>query len=105
MKTFEFYGHSDDLLVCTGPGYAEEVGCYQVPGVYRVASPGGASGLFVVGHYAPTGAGCWSVGVSPLDEDVPIPDWPIRISARGYTTVLQVDLPDDACVKPHGSED
>lgn len=45
MKTFEFYGHSDDLLVCTGPGYAEEVGCYERPGVYRVASPGGASGF------------------------------------------------------------
>ena len=41
-------------------------------------------------------SGCWCIGVTPIDEDIPLPSWPMRWSATGYTTVLEIDAPDDA---------
>lgn len=102
-RTLSFWGASDDLFECDDSvGRAtEEIGCYDAPGIYRITR--GDEGLFVTGHYAPGNVvGCWSVGVMQLDEDKPLPDWPITISAKGYSAVVTVAVPADAECAPHG---
>lgn len=62
--------------------------------------------LAVTGVY---GQGCcWSVGIAPIDDDDPMPSWPMRWRFEGYTTVLEIDAPDEAVVtlvQPLGEAD
>ena len=37
----------------------------------------------------------WDIGISLQDEELSLPDWDMRISFEGYTTVLEIDVPDD----------
>ena len=38
--------------------------------------------------------------VAPVAEDSLIPDWPVRVKLheRGYSTQLEIDVPDDVVV-------
>lgn len=103
MKTLKFSGASDDLFEIegTGRGEPDEIGADQHDmAAVKVANDHG--GLIVLAVYAPSvvGVGCWSIGISPIDEDVAIPAWPVRISAagNGYSTMLELDVPDDVRV-------
>ena len=109
MRTLTFYGASDDLFECDDSAGRDtnEVGAYDRPGIYKIMD--GDAGLYVVGHYAPGNVtGCWSVGVMPLDEDVPLPPWPVAMAlgGRGYSAVLTLTVPDTAkCTRCQGGDD
>lgn len=97
MKTLVFQGYSDDTfgeLECFGitvDNYAN-----QKPIQCHVKSSEGE--LLVVGQYAKSHlTGCWVIGISMIDENVPIPNWPIRFLPvkEGYSPILEIDVPDD----------
>jgi hypothetical protein len=97
MKGLTFYGYSDDNFAYDLDGEGcDEIGCYDSPAVWEVKTPSG-EGLLVVGHYAPLDvAGCWSVGLSQLDEDVPLPNWDISFGWEGYSVRISMVVPNDA---------
>lgn len=72
------------------------------PIVWRIDA-GDAGGMYVWGQYSgrdwPRDApGCWVIGVQRLDDDIPIPGWPLRVdnADNGYSPALVIDAPDDA---------
>lgn len=91
-KELTFYGASDDLLECEG-AIREEIGCYNKPGIYHLKSAEGE--LQVVGYYLDSGM--WSVGISQIAEDTPLPAWPVTYSMyeHGYSVQLTIVVPDD----------
>ena len=100
MRTIGFYGASDDLVEIEGyrPGEPDEIGSDFA--VLKVATDD--EGLLVVVSYNPVpGAACWMIGLSQLDEDVPLPDhWIQRWETheRGYSVRLRLLVPDDAVI-------
>lgn len=94
-RTLKFYGVSDDLFEVEGhrKGEPDEISPSQC---VKVANDHG--GLVVSAHYAPGNAGCWAIGISQLDEDEPLPDWPMTFTtgkpSRGYSVVLNIEVPD-----------
>ena len=96
-RTLSFYGHSDDLLEIDGTikGEPNEVGCYDDTAAVSIRTED--EGLIITATYAPraTDVGCWSLGVSPLDELVAIPAWPItwKLADNGYSAVLTLMAP------------
>lgn len=102
MRTLMFYGVSDDLFECEGTHIEEpdEIGCYDRPAAVSITTPQEA-GLIIIGYYDNHINACWSIGILPLDEDVPIPAWPIsvKLGGRGYSAALTIEVPDDAIVK------
>lgn len=105
-RILTFYGASDDLFVCEDKKKrnTEEAECYDGPASYKIIDEN--EGLIVVGHYAPSNVGCWSVGISPLDEDCPIPNWKMHwgLSESGYSTLLSIEVPDTATWRELKSE-
>ena len=95
MKELKFYGASDDLFECEG-AIREEVGCFKDVGKYHIKSSEGE--VLVVAQYLDSGL--WSVGLSPVDEGVNVPDWPCKYSIyeHGYSTLLTIQVPDDAAL-------
>ncbi|QMM52455.1 hypothetical protein HVX06_08065 [Enterobacter sp. RHB15-C17] len=91
-KELTFYGASDDLLECEG-AIREEIGCYNEPGIYHLKSAEGE--LQVVGYYLDSGL--WSLGISQVTEDMPLPAWPVTyaVHERGYSAQLTITVPDD----------
>lgn len=91
-KELTFYGASDDLLECEG-AIREEIGCYNSPGIYHLKSAEGE--MQVVGYYLDSGV--WSLGISQIAEDIPLPAWPVTYAMheRGYSVQLTITVPDD----------
>jgi hypothetical protein len=93
------YGASDDLVEVRGCSGADEFSAPE-PGVWRgdlVAPDGGALRVHVMYD------GCWHVAVGQVDEDFPLPDWPLRFEVQragarqervGYSTALIAEVPD-----------
>ena len=100
MKTITFRGDSDDTFGCYWEGGDLDHDDYA-RGTTRVIVVTGAGGrLAVTGVYAPGHfCGCWSVGLMPLDEDEPMPPWPMRWRFEAYSTVLEIEVPDGATVR------
>jgi hypothetical protein len=106
-RNLKFYGASDDLFEVEGTTGTEpnEIGCYgRIPAV-KVCNDHG--GMIVVAIYdadslPPDMPECWTIGICPLDEDVPLPGWPMKWSAQGYSTVLEMEVPDDVRVTEIG---
>lgn len=92
MKELKFYGSSDDLFVVNG-FFVEEI--ENEPYAYIVQSESEGR-LVVTASYMING--CWSIGISPVDEDVAIPDWYMKfcLNSNGYSTQLMMFVPDDA---------
>ena len=105
-RTLTFYGASDDLCEIEGSDQASgepdefspdrsDIGQVRVAGVGKCPTCDQPTqskvGILVTWHY--TLAGTWSIGVAPADEDGGIPAWPMRWSHKGYTTVLEMDVP------------
>jgi hypothetical protein len=93
MSRITFYGASDDLVEVTGYIYDEfGVGMSGVWEGALVDSHG--EGLRVSIVY--TSEGTWSAGVAPLDEEVPLPLWPIsfEMAETGYSTAISITVPD-----------
>lgn len=106
MKKLIFYGASDDLAEVEG----DHDGEYYIiggRGTFRLEGHG-ATGVRV--HLVYEDSGCWSVGVSPLGEDTPVPDsWTFTVQPRGieggyprYSAVLTAGVDDDVVVTWEG---
>lgn len=104
MKNLRFEGHSDDTFGEYGLTNEDFGNCATgTPFVCRIVSDSG-EGLHVWGQYAgkdwPNKApGCWMVGIQQLDEDRPIPNWPMRFTSGGYTVELHIEAPDDVTLE------
>lgn len=96
MKELRFYGASDDLFECEG-AIREEIGCFNKPGIYHLKSAEGE--MQVVGYYLDSGL--WSVGISQISEDVPLPAWPVQyqVYESGYSPLLTIQVPDDTTLE------
>lgn len=96
MKELRFYGASDDIFECEG-AIREEIDCFNKPGIYHLKSADGE--MQVVGYYLDSGL--WSVGISQIAEDVPLPAWPVQyqVHERGYSPMLTIQAPDDITLK------
>ena len=96
MVEIKFYGASDDLFKCRASnGYGEEIRCYDSHGVYWLKHAEGH--LLVIGYYAPgCKAATWMVGVAPVAEGIPAPNWPMRFETEHeYSACLIIEAPDD----------
>lgn len=105
-KILEFEGSSDDTFGCDELDYDN---CASGdPIVFRVLAEG--VGLVVSGEFAPEFAGGWRVGVATYDpegDDLPLPEWPIRIVPGKHATYsprLIIEAPDDAEVELAGQD-
>lgn len=100
-KELRFYGASDDLLECEG-AIREEIGCFNKPGVYHLKSEDGE--LLIVGYYLDSGL--WSIGVSQVAENIPLPAWPVTYSVHecGYSPQVTILVPDDTALVLPGEE-
>ncbi|WP_166344978.1 hypothetical protein [Phytoactinopolyspora limicola] len=95
--TILIYGASDDLVEVQGCRGAEEFSHYdQGPWRADLIAPNGEQMRVHVLF-----DGCWHVAVGQVDEDVPLPQWPLRFEqgqrgdgSPGYSVVLCVDAPD-----------
>lgn len=102
MKTVQlrFQGHSDDTFGEYGVSQIDaDNNANGKPIVFRVTSLD--AGLRVYGfyggvHFPPHSPPCWIIGIQQLDEDVPIPDWPIKFETAdsGYSPVLVIEVSD-----------
>jgi hypothetical protein len=90
------YGYSDDLVEVEGCAGADEFNTDNWLG--ELAPPGEGEQLRV--HCWYDTSGCWQVGVGQVDEDMSLPDWPLRIRQgtdkheAAYTVVLEIDAPE-----------
>lgn len=96
----EIYGASDDLIEIDGDireeFYAKSYGKNLEGNSFALTRWEGdqIEGMEVHVRYEATG--CWSVGISQLEEDKPLPDWGASLSGDGYTAKLILsNVPDD----------
>lgn len=90
-KQLRFYGGSDDMFELEGD-ISEEIDCPSAPGIYHLKSAEGE--MLVVAHYLRNG--CWSIGIAQVDEEIPVPKWPVSYSlAHTYSVMLTIEVPDD----------
>lgn len=97
MKTLKFEGYSDDTFGEYGVTHEDVDNCATNKPIQCVISSVEGS-LVVVGHYHihPTD-GCWTLGISKLEEGSVIPDWAVRFKTGNceYSPLLEIDVPDD----------
>lgn len=92
MKTLKFYGYSDDTFGEYNIINRDYDNCASgKPIRFKVTAQGKA--LFVTGQYGRNNTGTWDIGVSMEDEDNR-PEWDMKIYFEGYSTVLEVVVPD-----------
>lgn len=91
------YGASDDLVEVDGCKGADEFSPDDKDTWHAdLIGPDGAQ-MRVFARYERHG--CWSVGASQVDEEVPFPSWPVKVrGAAGreprYSAVMEIDAPD-----------
>jgi hypothetical protein len=95
MKTLKFEGYSDDTFGCYWDGGDVDHDDCANSTMRIIMVKAGDERMLVTGTYAPHGiAGTWVVGIAGADEDEPMPSWPMRWSFKGYSTILEMDVPD-----------
>lgn len=94
MKTLKFMGYGDDTFGEYGTTGTDVDNCASCEPIQCVIEADGTA-LIVTGQYDRMGTGTWDIGISLQDEDLSYPDWDMRISFEGYTTVIEIDVPDD----------
>lgn len=99
MTTLNFYGASDDLFYAGPVGKEDE---FYAPYSVMVAGDGGQ--MVVIADY--TDKGVWSIAIAPVDEDIPLPDWPMRVQLHegGYSTQLFIDAPGKVAIRQLAGE-
>lgn len=109
MRTFEFYGHGDDVFQC-GPIDSQSgiEGQLIEEDVYGFSVACGDNlGLALIANYAGVGVNgpIWTIGIAQLDEGIPIPEWNIRLDTakNGSSPRITMDIPEGAVIK--GAED
>lgn len=88
LRMVKFTGHSDDIINVEGrvfdEFYVKDLGEIS----YGVIDIGGKMRVHAIYD------GCWSFAVGQVEEDKPLPDWPVRhMGSSGYTAVLEIDIP------------
>lgn len=102
MSTLRFYGTSNNLFLVDGASAesgCDEIGCCGGGHPATVCVIADGFGLYVTAQYAIAGVACWMIGISQLNEDVPLPPWPMQWFAEGYSTVLEIEVPDGFVIK------
>lgn len=96
MPEVVIYGASDDLIEVEGCKGADEFTAPEDGHLWRgdLVAPDGAS-LRVHTWYD----GVWHVAAGQVDEDMPLPGWPVRFAngdhrVPSYSTGLLIDAPD-----------
>lgn len=89
------YGASDDLIEVEGCDGANEFNSHERgPVMWRgdLIAPGGLEAVRVHAVFD----GCWSVAVGQVDEDVPLPEWPVAVRQHPslpYSAAVVIDAP------------
>jgi hypothetical protein len=94
MQTATFYGSSDDLIEVSGikgakEFYADGTDDSRIAGAFNL---GGKMRVYAIYD------GCWSFAVGQVDDEIPLPNWPIRVyqsAENTYSMELAIDVPDD----------
>lgn len=93
MKQLRFYGYSDDNFGEESSNGVDNCASLKPIQCKLVSSEGS---MYVIGQYDRANNGCWDIGVCQVDEDIPIPDWEMKFSAKeGYSVILTITVPDD----------
>ncbi len=106
MPTIHFEGASDDLVEVAGPCFyngkvwpeGEEWGAWADHDLAKkivLVDEHNNVRMRVYALY--TDVACWTFAPGMVEEDQPLPDWPIRIvsgSLHGYGLALEVDVPE-----------
>jgi hypothetical protein len=99
MKEFKFAGQSDDTFGEDTPCGMNYDNCASgEPIIFRLNSPSTEQQLLVVGQYNNTGNACWTIGITSVNEDIPVPEnWKYRfgLTDREYSPQLSIECPDD----------
>lgn len=92
MMTLKFEGASDDTFGCYWKGGdVDDDDCANMS-VRTMYVKAGDQRMAVTGVY---GQACmWSIGIGPIEDDEPMPDWPMRWAFSHYTPILEIDVPD-----------
>lgn len=93
MNTITFDGYSDDNVVVTVNGKAEELDCYQSDEAQLIHAVFLAGTAMVRAIYD----GHWSFSIGSMIDDTPLPEsWDIRVvkGDRPYSSALQIRTPD-----------
>lgn len=97
MQRLKFYGYSDDTFGEYGVSNIDYDNCANgKPITFEIKANN--QSIYVTGQYNMFNNGCWSIGIAAADEDN-LPDWTMRLSFEGYSTVLEVDVPDDFTIQ------
>ena len=95
MLSLTFYGASDDLIELEGTKGSEPSEFSPPngkPGVVKLDHPEEGKMLVFVDYATLNLAGCWMIGISQVEEDVPLPKWKMRWSThkRCYSSLLEI---------------
>jgi len=90
MTTLKFEGSSDDTFGCYwNGGDVDHDDCANLS-VRTIHVKAGGQRMAVTGVY---GQECmWSIGIGPIEDDEPMPDWPMRWRFEGYSSILEIDV-------------
>lgn len=92
-----FEGHSDDTFGAYWEGGDVDHDDCAEGSVRTLLVEAGGQRMAVTGVY---GLGCcWSVGIAPVDDDDPMPDWLMVWGFYRYSTRLVIEVPDDFTVR------
>lgn len=91
-KQLTFIGHSDDIFSVSINGKPEkEIDCFGKRARYKVSS--GEHRFYIIGEYVAPGV--WMIGVAPVNEGIPIPNWNIQLTnGHKYSPALKIECPD-----------
>ena len=104
MKRIHISGYSDNCVEIEienkdDERMADEFYVWNKPGWLKIETPSG-EGLAVFAQYDPDGCpdGTWVLGITMLEEDWGLPNWPISFKTvyPGYSPTMMIDAPDDA---------
>lgn len=94
MKILKFYGYSDDTFGEYNVTNTDVDNCSSEKPIWCVIKSGGEA-LVVIGQYNRFHNGCWDIGIGQAYEGKSIPDWKMTFSSDDYSTVLEIEVPDD----------
>ena len=94
MKTLRFRGYGDDTFGEYNVTGIDVDNCASGKPIQCIVKAEGRA-VIITGQYDRLNNGCWDIGVSLFDEEIMAPDWAMRILFEDYSTVLEIDVPDD----------
>ncbi len=103
LQKLQVYGCSDDLIEFSGIEGADEFPGYCSDKEPNINGVFGIKGFLRI-YAIYSDVGCWCFAVGLWDDGVPLPDWPMKISAHPvvpphndgapYSTLLEIEVPD-----------